>query len=99
LARRHGWTDEQINDLANFEQRADFTEKEKAALRLTERVSHDAHSVDDQLWSELRQHFDEGEIVELVAAIGLFSYFNRFNNALQMEPTVGVTPKRSEGSL
>jgi alkylhydroperoxidase family enzyme len=99
LARRHGWTDEQINDLANFEQRADFTEKEKAALRLTERVSHDAHSVDDRLWSELRQHFDEGEIVELVAAIGLFSYFNRFNNALQMEPTVGVTPKRSEGSL
>jgi alkylhydroperoxidase family enzyme len=99
LARRHGWTDEQIEDLANFEQRTDFTEKEKAALRLTERVTHDAHTVDDQLWSELRQHFDEGEIVELVAAIGLFNYFNRFNNALQVEPTASVTPSRSEGSL
>jgi alkylhydroperoxidase family enzyme len=99
LARRHGWTDEQIEGLANFEQRTDFTEKEKAALRLTERVTHNAHSVDDQLWSELRQHFDEGEIVELVAAIGLFNYFNRFNNALQVEPTASVTPSRSEGSL
>jgi alkylhydroperoxidase family enzyme len=87
LARRLGWTDDQINDLANFEQRADFTEKEKAALRLAERVTHDGHHVDDQLWSELRRHFDEGEVVELLAAIGLFNYFNRFNDALQMEPT------------
>ena len=87
MARRHGWTDEQINDLANFENRADFTEKEKTALRLAERVTNDAHTIDDRLWSELRQHFDEGEIIELLAAIGLFNYFNRFNDALQMEPT------------
>ncbi|MGZ4899875.1 MAG: carboxymuconolactone decarboxylase family protein [Candidatus Angelobacter sp.] len=87
MARRHGWTDDQIKDLANFEQRPDFTEKEKSALRLAERVTRDAHTVDDQLWSELRTHFDEGEIIELLAAIGLFNYFNRFNDALQMEPT------------
>ena len=47
----------------------------------------DAHKVDEELWRQLRQHFDEGEIVELCAAIGLFNYFNRFNDALQMEPT------------
>lgn len=87
MARRHGWTDEQIKDLANFEQRTDFTEKEKAALRLAERVTRDAHTVDDQLFGELRKHFDEGEIIELLAAIGLFNYFNRFNDALEMEPT------------
>ena len=87
MARRYGWTDEQINDLANFEQRTDFTAAEKAALRLAERVTLDAHTVDNQLWDELRQHFDEGEIVELLAAIGLFNYFNRFNDALEMEPT------------
>jgi alkylhydroperoxidase family enzyme len=43
--------------------------------------------VDDELWAELRRHFDEGETVELLSAIGLFNYFNRFNDALQMEPT------------
>lgn len=73
--------------MANFEQRDDFTAKEKAALRLAERVSRDAHTVDDALWNELRQYFDEGEIVELLCAIGLFNYFNRFNDALAMEPT------------
>jgi alkylhydroperoxidase family enzyme len=87
LARRHGWTDDQINDLANFEKRSDFTDKAKAALRLTERVTRDAHTVDDKLFGELRRHFDEGEIIELLAAIGLFNYFNRFNDALEMEPT------------
>jgi alkylhydroperoxidase family enzyme len=87
LARRHGWTDDQIKDLANFENRSDFTEKEKAALRLAERVTRDAHTIDDKLFGELRRHFDEGEIIELLAAIGLFNYFNRFNDALEMEPT------------
>lgn len=82
-----GWSEDQIRDLANFEQRADFTAREKAALRLAECVTRDARTVDEPLWTELRRHFDEGEAVELLAAIGLFNYFNRFNDALMMEPT------------
>ncbi len=87
MARRHGWSDEQINDLANFEKRSDFTAREKAALRFAEQMTRDAHEIDDAMWSELRQYFEEGEIVELAAAVGLFNYFNRFNDALRMEPT------------
>ena len=41
----------------------------------------------DEFWAELRKYYDEGEIIELLAAIGLFNYFNRFNDALRMEPT------------
>ena len=43
--------------------------------------------VPDAQFAELRTFYSEGEIVELLCAIGLFNYFNRFNNALQMEPT------------
>jgi alkylhydroperoxidase family enzyme len=87
LARRLGWSDEQIKGLPDFENRADFTEKEKAALRLAERMTTDAHNIDNALWASLRQHFDDGEMVELLSAIGLFNYFNRFNDAVLMEPT------------
>ena len=87
MARRHGWSNEQIERLPDFERRNDFTAAEKAALRLAERMTIDSHTVDDQLWIELRSHYDEGEIIELAAAIGLFNYFNRFNDALKMEPT------------
>jgi len=87
LARRHGWSDEQIDNLKDFRNRSDFTDAEKAALELAERVTRDPHEVDDEFWAELRKHYDEGEIIELLAAIGLFNYFNRFNDALRMQPT------------
>jgi len=87
LARRHGWTDEQIENLPDFRNRDDFAPAEKAALELAERATRDPHAVDDDFWAELRHFYDEGEIIELLAAIGLFNYFNRFNDALRMEPT------------
>lgn len=74
-------------NLSDFRNRADFTDAEKAALELAERVTRDPHQVDDDFWAELRKHYEEGEIIELLAAIGLFNYFNRFNDALRMEPT------------
>ncbi len=87
LARGLGWSDDQLTHLADWAQRDDFTPAEKAALRLAETVTCDAHTVTDEQFAELRSFYSEGEIVEMLCAIGLFNYFNRFNNALQMEPT------------
>ena len=87
MARRHGWSEEQLHHLSEFRDRSDFTEAEKVALELAERETKDAHSVDDDLWNRLKQHYDDGQIIELAAAIGVFNYFNRFNDVLRMEPT------------
>jgi alkylhydroperoxidase family enzyme len=87
LARRLGWSEDLLAHLAEFESREDLTDKEKAALRFAERMTTDPHHVDDTLWEALRRHFDEGEVVELASVVGLFNYFNRFNDALRMEPT------------
>ncbi len=87
VAQRFGWNEEQLADLANFRTRSDFTPREKTALELAERESLDSHNVDDDFWARLREHFDEGEIIELAATIGLFNYFTRFNNALRLEST------------
>jgi len=72
LARRHGWSEDQIEHLGDFEKRDDFGAAEKAALRLAEKMTTDPQGFDDEQWTELRRHFDEGEIIELAAAIGLF---------------------------
>ena len=87
LAKGLGWTDEQLTHLADWPKREDFTPAEKAALRLAETVTRDANSVSDEQFEELKGFYSEGEIVELLCAIGLFNYFNRFNNALKMQPT------------
>ena len=87
IAARLGWSQAQIDGLAAYEERADFTAAEKAALRLAERMTLDSTHITDAEFAHIREFFDEGQVVELMAAIGLFNYFNRFNNVLQMEPT------------
>ena len=50
-------------------------------------MTRSARSISDEVFAELRRHFDEGEVVEIACVVGLFAYFNRFNDALQTEPT------------
>ena len=48
----------------------------------------DSRNFSDEEMASLRRFYSEGEVIELMSAIGLFNYFNRFNNMLQMEPTL-----------
>jgi uncharacterized peroxidase-related enzyme len=100
LAKKLGYNDAQIAALPRFENSESFKPREKAALRLAERITRNERALDEAELAELKVHFTEGEIVELMAASGLFNYFNRFNNLLAMEPTqagVGVESMTSHG--
>lgn len=86
MARRFGTTQEELDGLEKGDLRC-FAPRERSALNFSEALTLDSNNVPEELFSLLRQHFTEGEIVEIAAVAGLFNYFNRFNNALQMEPT------------
>ena len=86
MVRRLGATEEEIAGLAKGDF-GSFGPRERSALNFSEALTLDSNNVPDELFSLLRQHFTEGEIIEIAAVAGLFNYFNRFNNALQMEPT------------
>jgi alkylhydroperoxidase family enzyme len=60
--------------------------RERAALRFAEKLAVDHHKVDDAEWSELRRHFSEGEIIELVAHTTLFIGLGRFNEIVGLDP-------------
>ena len=87
LATRLGLTREHLAALPSAATSTLFSDREKAALHLAEVMTLDAHAYSDEDFAHLRSFFSEGEVVELMAAIGLFNYFNRFNDLLQMEPT------------
>lgn len=53
-------------------------------------VNERAWGIPDRVFEALRRHFSERQIVELTARIGLCGLFNRFNDALQIEPEAGV---------
>ena len=86
LAERCGATKDQIDALRDVE-RGPFTDKERAALRFGLQMTRDANRVPDAVLEDLRRHYSEAEIVEIAAVVGLFAYFNRFNNAFGLDPT------------
>jgi alkylhydroperoxidase family enzyme len=63
-----------------------LTGRERAAIRFAEKLAVDHHKVDDSLWAELRGHFSEAEIIELVAHTTLYIGFGRFNEIVGLDP-------------
>jgi alkylhydroperoxidase family enzyme len=57
-----------------------------AALRLADCLSGERPLVDDALFAELRRHFDEGQILELGAALTVASGWQRFIEAFGIRP-------------
>jgi uncharacterized peroxidase-related enzyme len=96
IARKLGWSDAQITALQDAAASREFTEREKVAIHLAEVMTVDAHSYSEAEFARLRSFYSEGEVVELMAAIGLFNYFNRFNDLLQMEPTQPASTEELE---
>ena len=45
-------------------------------------ASASPNGVDEALSRRLREHWDEGEIVELLAVVALFGYLNRWNDSM-----------------
>ena len=87
LARQLGVSEALLDALYHIdEQRHLFTEREVVALRLAEVMTTGAREVSEALWDELQAHFDDGELVEIATVIGLFNFFNRFADALQILP-------------
>ena len=94
LAKQQGVSEALLDAMYHIDEHADlFTPAERAALSLAERMTTDARGVDEEVWAELRFHYDEGEIIELATVNGLFNYFNRFNDALRVPITpAGMSP-------
>ena len=62
-----------------------FTPAERAALRYAEEMTLSSIDVPDQVFEELRRHFNTEQIVDLTATIALENMRARFNRALQIE--------------
>ena len=57
-------------ELLKYEQSAQFTNREKIALRYADAIMYDPNQADDALWAQLKGEFSEAEIVEIGYWIG-----------------------------
>jgi uncharacterized peroxidase-related enzyme len=59
-----------------------FTPAERAALDVAAAAACVPNAVTDAMFLELRKHFTEEQIVEIVAVIAIFGFLNRWNDTM-----------------
>ncbi|SEN52023.1 carboxymuconolactone decarboxylase family protein [Paenibacillus sp. OV219] len=85
--RKMGESEQRLALISVWRETPFFTEQERAALALTEAVTViSAQGVPQELFDEVRKHFNESEVVALVMAINAINCWNR------MAITTGMFP-------
>jgi alkylhydroperoxidase family enzyme len=80
-----GATEAKIADVATAASSELFSESERAALEFAEAMTFSDRRVSDQLFTRVRSHFSEAQVVELAAAVALENFRSKFNVALGIE--------------
>ena len=84
-AAHAGIAADKIAHAFEFESHLGFSDAERAALRLARDSALQPNLVEAGHFAALREHFDEPQIVELVAVSALFGFLNRWNDTMATE--------------
>lgn len=83
MARSLGVDTQTLDELGNFARSERFSAPERAALAATVALTREPRALPPAVRAELDAHYDAGEVVEIVASIGLTNYLSRASNALR----------------
>jgi uncharacterized peroxidase-related enzyme len=87
---RKGTEEAKAAAIWEFETSDLFSEAERSALRFAQAAAAVPNLATDEDFADLRKHYTEYQIVEIVAVISIFGFLNRWNDtlatALEEEP-------------
>ena len=81
-ARMRGVPEQKIAAIWDFERSAMYDEGERVALRFARDAALVPNEVTPEHFAALRRHWDDGQIVEMLAVVGLFGFLNRWNDTM-----------------
>lgn len=81
-AKMRGVPEEKIAAIWDFERSPLYSDAERVALRFAREASLVPNEVTPATFEGLRRHWDDGEIVEMLAVVGLFGFLNRWNDTM-----------------
>jgi uncharacterized peroxidase-related enzyme len=81
-AERYGAEAEKLEKIWEYATHPAFNEAERAALDFALAAASIPNGVDEALQQRLREHWDAGEIVEILGVVALFGYLNRWNDSM-----------------
>jgi alkylhydroperoxidase family enzyme len=85
--------------LPDFENNSGLDEIDRLVVEYTIAVTNNAQRIPNRLFDRLRHHFTEAQIVELTLRIALCGFFNRFNDALQIDDELADLHRGRTGNL
>ena len=81
-AERYGAVEQQLANICQYSTHSAFTPAERAALDFAVAASQIPNAVNESIQQNLRQYWNDGEIVEILGVISLFGYLNRWNDSM-----------------
>ena len=80
-----------VQQVWQYETSPEFNDAERAALRFAQAAGRVPNAVSDAHFAQLRHHFDEDEIIEIVAVIAFLGFLNRWNDTACDSARSGAT--------
>ena len=88
--RKGGETEQRIYLLSGWRESPLYSPRERAALAWTDALTRIAETqAPDDVYDEVRRHFDDKEIVDLTTLIGMINLWNRLAISLRYEHPAG----------
>ncbi len=85
MGRREGLSDAKLAALPDFETSAAYTALERVVLRYAVAMTETPVNVSDELFADLRGHFNDRQLVELTSSIAWQNYRSRYDHAFGIE--------------
>ncbi|AKE51944.1 carboxymuconolactone decarboxylase family protein [Kangiella geojedonensis] len=84
-AKIHGISDEKLEAIWEYQTSELYTEGERVALDYALAAGSVPNAVDQPLMERMKQHWTEDQIVEILGAICLYGFLNRWNDSMATE--------------
>ncbi|MGD2132704.1 MAG: carboxymuconolactone decarboxylase family protein [Maricaulaceae bacterium] len=81
-AKRFGGSDERVASIWDWERSDLYTPAEKAAFAFAQAAASVPNGVDAQIGAELKAHWSDEQIVEILGVVALFGFLNRWNDSM-----------------
>ena len=84
-ANIHGVSQEKLDQIWEFQTSELYTDAERVALEYALAAGSVPNGVTEELMERMKQHWSENQIVEILGAVCLYGFLNRWNDSMATE--------------
>jgi len=90
-AKIHHVSQEKLDAIWDYQTSPLYSEAERAALDFAQAAGAVPNAVDQELFTRLRKHWSEEQIVQILGAVCLYGFLNRWNDSMATD--LEATPR------